>query len=102
MTWENRKWRIVGRSGATLASCLRGLSSDGEVFGYLVSDLTREEGARGICSFCANEPHRLVGLDLVSKREQAVRTRLVTVSVCLPLCAECYGRLTNDLKLTVG
>ena len=102
MKWENRKWRIVGRSGATLGSLLHDLNSDGEVSGCLASDLTPEEGAVGICSFCANEPRQLVALELINKQEQVGRTRLVTASVCLPLCVDCCGRLTSDLKLTVG
>lgn len=102
MDWEHQKVRIVGRSGAMLGSLLRALNSDGEVSGCLVSDLTPVEGAQGVCSFCANEPRQLVGLELTSKTELAHRIRLVTASVCLPLCFPCYGKLITDLKVTVG
>jgi len=102
MQWGNRKMRIVARSGRMLANSLRGLSDNGGVSGLLVSDLTRAEAAEGICGWCANEPLQLVGMELISSTAMAGRTRLLIASVSLPLCQDCFGEFTSNLKMTVG
>jgi len=100
--WEHRKMRIVGQSGATLANLLRRLQVDGEVSGCVVSDLTQVEAGQAICGFCASEPSQLVGVELMLNSAQGGRTRLVIASVSLPLCADCFTKLTQSFRLTVG
>jgi len=100
--WEPRtKYRFVGQYGETLQTSLRRLLADGEVSGYVVSDLTQAEAAQGICGWCAKEPQQLIGLEFTNKTGMGARTRLVMGSLCLPLCADCSTQLTNALKATV-
>jgi hypothetical protein len=84
-----------------LRDVLTRLQPDGEVSGCVQSDLTQAERETGICGFCANEPSQLVGLVLINKQDQGERTRLLTVSVCLALCSDCYTELTSSFKMTV-
>jgi len=97
---QKRKMRLVGQSGRMLAERLSLCSSDGEVTGCVVSDLTPLEMETGACGWCVNEQRHLIGLELRHSSEVEGRTRHVMASVCLPLCSICFMNLTADLKLT--
>jgi len=85
-----------------LGSTLYRVVKDGAVTGYSVFELPEGTGAGTLCGFCANDMAHLARLDLEETLELGTSTRLVTVSVCLPLCTDCSQKLNNDFKTTRG
>jgi len=99
---DSLKTRFVGQSGVMLQDCFRNLVDVGAVSGYVVSDLTLEEATNGVCAFCANAPHQMAALELISRITFHDTTRVVIGSLCLPLCSGCSMTLMNGLRTTKG
>jgi len=102
MVCDHLKHRFVGRAGEMLGITLRHLVKDGEVDGFAVFESLPGRLLNASCGLCANDSECLISLELRKLDELAIGIRLVTGSVCLPLCTECLRMLKDNFKTTRG
>ncbi len=102
MVWDHYKHRFVGRGGQMLGSMLRSLATDGEVTLFSQYDWPKGVGDGPICGLCANGSVCLTSLEFQRCVDLVTSTRVVTGSLCLPLCTDCSRMLTECLKTTQG
>jgi hypothetical protein len=99
---DHLKHRFVGQGGEMLRTILRRVVADGEVTGFSVFDSPSGALSGVLCGYCANDLRHLISLEIQKQDELGTSTRLVTASVCLPLCTDCWQKLKKDFKTTAG